>query len=112
MFGRRRGGDRSIMLRGRRNPRQRQSSCTVMRCAALIGVVLFAMLALNVMREWGVPRTKLVALIAAPEGVEAVRSEFPETEIVVAAFDQCLNEQSFIVPGLGDAGDRQFNTLK
>jgi uracil phosphoribosyltransferase len=71
-----------------------------------------AMLALNVMREWGVPRTKLVALIAAPEGVEAVRSEFPETEIFVAALDECLNEQSFIVPGLGDAGDRQFNTLK
>ena len=71
-----------------------------------------AMLALDVMREWGVPRTKLVALIAAPEGVEAVRSEFPETEIVVAALDECLNEQSFIVPGLGDAGDRQFNTLK
>jgi len=71
-----------------------------------------AMLALDVMREWGVPRTKLVALIAAPEGIEAVRSEFPETEIVVAALDECLNEQSFIVPGLGDAGDRQFNTLK
>lgn len=71
-----------------------------------------AMLALDVMHEWGVPRTKVVALIAAPEGVAAVHSRFPETEIVVAALDECLNEQSFIVPGLGDAGDRQFNTLR
>ena len=71
-----------------------------------------AMLALGVLRQWGVPRTKLVALIAAPEGIEAVQSQFPETQIVVAAVDECLNEQSFIVPGLGDAGDRQFNTLR
>lgn len=71
-----------------------------------------AMLALDVMRQWGVRKTKLVALIAAPEGVAAVHSRFPETQIVVAAVDECLNEQSFIVPGLGDAGDRQFNTLR
>ena len=71
-----------------------------------------AMLALGVLRQWGVPRTKLVALIAAPEGIEAVQSQFPEPQIVVAAVDECLNEQSFIVPGLGDAGDRQFNTLR
>lgn len=71
-----------------------------------------AMLALDVMRQWGVRRTKLVALIAAPEGVAAVQSEFPDTEIIVAALDECLNEQSFILPGLGDAGDRQFNTLR
>lgn len=71
-----------------------------------------AMLALGVLRQWGVSRTKLVALIAAPEGIEAVQSQFPETEIVVATVDECLNEQSFIVPGLGDAGDRQFNTLR
>lgn len=71
-----------------------------------------ATLALDVLRQWGVPRTKLVALIAAPEGIEAVQSQFPETQIVVGSVDECLNEQSFIVPGLGDAGDRQFNTLR
>jgi uracil phosphoribosyltransferase len=71
-----------------------------------------ATLALNILREWGVSRTKLVALIAAPEGIEAVQSQFPETQIVVGSVDECLNEQSFIVPGLGDAGDRQFNTLR
>jgi len=71
-----------------------------------------ASLALDVMQQWGVRRTKLVALIAAPEGIAAVHSRFPETQIVVAAVDECLDERSFIVPGLGDAGDRQFNTLR
>lgn len=71
-----------------------------------------ATLALNVLQQWGVRRTKLVALIAAPEGIAAVRSQFPDTQIVVAAVDERLDERSFIVPGLGDAGDRQFNTLR
>ena len=71
-----------------------------------------ACLALNVLRQWGVPKTKLVVLIASPEGIAAVHDEFPETEIITASIDECLNDQKYIVPGLGDAGDRLFNTLR
>lgn len=71
-----------------------------------------ATLALDVLRRWGVPRTRLIVLIAAPEGIAAVRDEFPETEIITAQVDEYLNERKFIVPGLGDAGDRLFNTMR
>ena len=71
-----------------------------------------ACLALDVLRQWGVPKTKLVVLIASPEGIAAVHDEFPETEIITASIDECLNDQKYIVPGLGDAGDRLFNTLR
>lgn len=71
-----------------------------------------ACLALDVLRQWGVPKTKLVVLIASPEGIAAVHEEFPETEIVTASIDECLNDKKYIVPGLGDAGDRLFNTLR
>ena len=55
-------------------------------------------------------RISLVSLIAAPEGVEKVSSEHPEVDIFTAALDTCLNEKGYIVPGLGDAGDRLFGT--
>lgn len=71
-----------------------------------------ACLALDVLKEWGVPQTKLVVLIASPEGIAAVHEQFPETEIITASIDECLNDQKYIVPGLGDAGDRLFNTLR
>ena len=71
-----------------------------------------ACLALDVLRQWGVPKTKLVVLIASPEGIAAVHKEFPDTEIITASVDECLNDQKYIVPGLGDAGDRLFNTLR
>jgi len=67
--------------------------------------------ALETLQRWGVPQIKLLAVIAAPEGIEAVVSKFPETQIYVCAIDLQLNDQKFIVPGLGDAGDRTFNTL-
>lgn len=67
--------------------------------------------ALQTLRRWGVPRNKLLSIIAAPEGIEAVRREFPDTQIYVCAIDRELNAQKFIVPGLGDAGDRIFNTV-
>ena len=69
-----------------------------------------ASLALEALQQWGVPRTKLLSLIAAPEGIEAVRSRFPETSVHICAVDQRLDDRKFIVPGLGDAGDRIFNT--
>jgi uracil phosphoribosyltransferase len=66
--------------------------------------------AIEVLKRWGAVRIKLVNLIAAPEGVEAVTKAHPEVEIYTAALDRQLNEKGYIMPGLGDAGDRQFGT--
>jgi len=66
--------------------------------------------AIEVLKKWGAVRIKLVNLIAAPEGVEAVTTAHPDVEIHVAALDRQLNEKGYIMPGLGDAGDRQFGT--
>jgi uracil phosphoribosyltransferase len=66
--------------------------------------------AIEVLKRWGAVRIKLVNLIAAPEGVEAVSKAHPDVEIYCAALDRQLNEKGYIMPGLGDAGDRQFGT--
>ncbi|MDP2349785.1 MAG: uracil phosphoribosyltransferase, partial [Chloroflexota bacterium] len=66
--------------------------------------------AIEVLKRWGAIRIKLVNLIAAPEGVEAVLQAHPDVEIYTAALDRQLNEKGYIMPGLGDAGDRQFGT--
>jgi uracil phosphoribosyltransferase len=57
-----------------------------------------------------VERPKLLCLLGAPEGVEQVRRAHPEVEIYLGALDERLNEIGYILPGLGDAGDRQFNS--
>jgi uracil phosphoribosyltransferase len=69
-----------------------------------------AVAALDILKEWGLQRLKFLALIAAPEGVEVLRAAHPDVDIHLAALDSHLNEHSYIVPGLGDAGDRQFGT--
>jgi len=69
--------------------------------------------AIEVLKRWGAVqpvRIKLVNLIAAPEGVEAVAAAHPDVEIHTASLDRQLNEKGYILPGLGDAGDRQFGT--
>ena len=66
--------------------------------------------AIDVLKKWGAVRIKLVNLIAAPEGVAAVRAAHPDVAIHCAALDRGLNEKGYIIPGLGDAGDRQFGT--
>jgi uracil phosphoribosyltransferase len=66
--------------------------------------------AIEVLKKWGAVRIKLVNLIAAPEGVQAVLSAHPDIEIYCAALDRQLNDKGYIMPGLGDAGDRQFGT--
>ena len=66
--------------------------------------------ALTRLREVGATDLRLVALLAAPEGIEAVRAIEPDIPITVAALDRGLNERGFIQPGLGDAGDRIFGT--
>jgi uracil phosphoribosyltransferase len=69
-----------------------------------------AVAALTTLREWGVPHVKLLALIASEEGIKLVETEFPNSQIYVCQIDPILNDRKYIVPGLGDAGDRIFNT--
>jgi uracil phosphoribosyltransferase len=66
--------------------------------------------AIEVLKRWGATRIKMINLIAAPEGVAAVTAAHPDVEIYCAALDRQLNEKGYIMPGLGDAGDRQFGT--
>lgn len=66
--------------------------------------------AVEVLKSWGVQRIKFMGLIAAPEGIEHLSSRHPDVPIHIAAIDDHLNDVGFIVPGLGDAGDRQFGT--
>ena len=64
----------------------------------------------SILKNWGATRIKYIGIIAAPEGIEALSSAHPDVPIHVAAVDSHLNEIGYIVPGLGDAGDRQFGT--
>lgn len=66
--------------------------------------------AITLIKKRGCKSIKLVCILAAPEGVEAVRKAHPDVDIYVAAVDKGLNDHAYIVPGLGDAGDRLFGT--
>ena len=66
--------------------------------------------AINFMKERGTKSIKLMCLIAAPEGIARVRKDHPDVEIFVAAVDERLDSNGYIIPGLGDAGDRLFGT--
>jgi len=66
--------------------------------------------AATILKNWGLKQIRYVGLIAAPEGVTVLRNDHPEVPIYLAALDSHLNENAYIVPGLGDAGDRQFGT--
>lgn len=69
-----------------------------------------AIAALSRLKEVGVSSLKLVCLIGSPEGVKAVQAAHPDVPLTLAAVDERLNEHGYIVPGLGDAGDRIFGT--
>jgi uracil phosphoribosyltransferase len=66
--------------------------------------------AVSSVKQAGAESIRLIAIIAAPEGIERLQAEHPDVTIVVAAIDRELNERGYIVPGLGDAGDRLFGT--
>ena len=66
--------------------------------------------AIGFMKEYGCTNIKLMVLLAAPEGIELIRKEHPDVQIYCGAIDEKLNENGYIVPGLGDAGDRIFGT--
>jgi uracil phosphoribosyltransferase len=67
--------------------------------------------ALDILKEWNIRCLRYLAIIAAPEGVRVLQEKHPDVPIHLAALDSHLNEHSYIVPGLGDAGDRQFGTI-
>ena len=69
-----------------------------------------AVAAIDVLKKKGATNIKLVNLVAAPEGIEEVKKYHPDVDIYVAAIDEKLNDHGYIVPGLGDAGDRLFGT--
>lgn len=66
--------------------------------------------AIQMLKKRGCTQIKLLCLVAAPEGVERLQAEHPDVEIYAAALDEYLNDHAYIVPGLGDAGDRLFGT--
>ena len=66
--------------------------------------------AISFIKQRGCKKIKLMNLIAAPEGVARVQEEHPDVDIFVAAMDEKLNDHGYIIPGLGDAGDRLFGT--
>ena len=69
-----------------------------------------AIATVDILKRWGAQRIKYLGILAAPEGVEALSSAHPDVPIHVAELDKRLNDIGFIVPGLGDAGDRMFGT--
>ena len=66
--------------------------------------------AIGEMKKFGCKHIKLMVLVAAPEGIEHIQKLYPDVDIYAGAVDKCLNENGYIVPGLGDAGDRIFGT--
>lgn len=69
-----------------------------------------AVATVDILKNWGVAKIKFVGLIAAPEGIMRLHEAHPDVPIHLAAIDDHLNENGYIIPGLGDAGDRQFGT--
>ncbi len=69
-----------------------------------------AVATVDVLKRWGVKKIKFVGLIGAPEGIRNMQAHHPDVPIYLAAIDEQLNDHGYILPGLGDAGDRQFGT--
>lgn len=66
--------------------------------------------AIKMLKDKGVKNIRFLCILAAPEGVQRMREEHPDVDLYIGALDECLNEHGYIVPGLGDAGDRIFGT--
>jgi uracil phosphoribosyltransferase len=69
-----------------------------------------AVATVDILKKWGATKIKFVGILAAPEGIRSMQAAHPDVTIYVAAIDDHLNQKGYIVPGLGDAGDRQFGT--
>ncbi len=84
--------------------------CEVILIDPMLATGGSAVAALDFLKEQGAKRIRLVSLVAAPEGITRVRKSYPALPIFTAAIDRELNEVGYILPGLGDAGDRLFGT--
>lgn len=69
-----------------------------------------AVATVDILKKWGATKIKFMGIIAAPEGITALHESHPDVQIYLAKIDDFLNEHGYIVPGLGDSGDRQFGT--
>ena len=69
-----------------------------------------AIVAIQFLKNYGVQNIKLLSILAVPESISAIQEEHPDVDIFCAAVDEKLNEKGYIVPGMGDAGDRLFGT--
>ena len=69
-----------------------------------------AVATVDILKKWGVNKIKFIGIIASPEGVTRLQSAHPDVSIHIAGLDEKLNEHGYILPGLGDAGDRLFGT--
>jgi uracil phosphoribosyltransferase len=69
-----------------------------------------AVATVDILKNWGVKKIKFVGIIGAPEGIALMQKHHPDVPIHLGAVDERLNEHGYILPGLGDAGDRQFGT--
>jgi uracil phosphoribosyltransferase len=69
-----------------------------------------AVATIDILKHWGVSKIKFVGILAAPEGIRSLQEHHPEVLIHLGVIDERLNENGYILPGLGDAGDRQFGT--
>lgn len=69
-----------------------------------------AVATVDILKNWGVRNIKFMGILGAPEGIKFLQERHPDVSIFLAAIDERLNERGFILPGLGDAGDRQFGT--
>lgn len=69
-----------------------------------------AVATVDILKRWGVRKIKFVGILAAPQGIENLQKHHPDVKIYVAGIDETLNQRGYILPGLGDAGDRQFGT--
>jgi uracil phosphoribosyltransferase len=69
-----------------------------------------AVATVDILKQWGVKKIKFVGILAAPQGIEYLHNHHPDIPIHIAGIDETLNHRGYILPGLGDAGDRQFGT--
>ena len=90
-------------------PKQMDAKCIVVDPMLATGGSAAA--AITMLKEHGLKNITLMVLVAAPQGVEVVNQAHPDVEIYTAALDRELNDKAYILPGLGDAGDRVFGTL-
>jgi uracil phosphoribosyltransferase len=69
-----------------------------------------AVATVDILKRWGVRKIKFVGILAAPQGIENLQNHHPDVNVHIAGIDEKLNQRGYILPGLGDAGDRQFGT--